>query len=303
MIPAPRSVTIGGLTPAARTAYRCRVSTDPAPGGQTKCGGRNVAFMGELSDIGVADLLYLLAIRRQTGKLTISANGDEVYLYLDDGQVILVTSSNQAVRLGRMLIRLGILDADRLRDALQEQEIAGRDRPLGSILIARGWISDDDLGRCVEEQCIEALARVITADRGVFVYARGITASRRTEIVPLNTDRILLEATRRTDELSTLRGLLPPPTAPLVVGASIDAEADSLTDTEVLVAATLQSGAGSLAELVDQLGMDEITLWRTVISMRERGLLVVGPSNLNPGTDLFRFPALDLDNLPPDRSR
>ena len=74
--------------------------------------------MGELSDIGVADLIYLLAIHRQTGKLTISANGDEVYLYLDDGQLILITSSNQSVRLGRLLIRLGILDADRLRDAL-----------------------------------------------------------------------------------------------------------------------------------------------------------------------------------------
>ena len=42
-----------------------------------------MSFMGELSDIGVADLLYLLALRRQTGKLAVGANGDEVSLYLD----------------------------------------------------------------------------------------------------------------------------------------------------------------------------------------------------------------------------
>ena len=57
--------------------------------------------------------------------------------------------------------------------------------------------------------------------------------------------------------------------------------------------------------------MDEITLWRTVISMRERGLLVVGTSTLNPGTDLLHFPTFDLradgdptlDDRPPDRLR
>jgi hypothetical protein len=41
-----------------------------------------MAFMGELSDIGVADLLYLLALGRQSGKLSIAANGEEVGLFI-----------------------------------------------------------------------------------------------------------------------------------------------------------------------------------------------------------------------------
>lgn len=259
--------------------------------------------MGELSDIGVADLLYLLAVRRQTGKLTINANADEVNLYLDDGHLLLVTSSNLALRLGRTLLRLGMIDGQQLQEVLQDQETAGRSRPLGHILLSRGWVTPEQLARCVEEQCIEALARVIAADRGIFIYSSGVQPPPRTEVVPLNADRILLEATRRTDELGTLRSLLPAPTAPLVVSSRIDEVADSLSDGEVLIAATLLAGAGSLAELTEKASLDEMTLWRTVISMRERGLLLAGQENAVSGTAPLPANGLGREPEPPAAPR
>jgi hypothetical protein len=235
-----------------------------------------VSFMGELSDIGVADLLYLLALRRQTGKLSISTQGDEAVLYLDKGQLSFISSTNMGLRLGRMLLRLGYLNADQLREALREQEATGRDQGLGTILIARGWITETELAHCVEEQCVEILARVIAADHGMFVYQRSAAPPKRTEIVPLNSDRILVEATRRTDELMALRGQLPDPSTPLMLSPRIDEVADKLSETEVFVAATLQAGAASLAEVAGSVVMEEPVLWRTIISLRERGLLLVG---------------------------
>lgn len=238
-----------------------------------------MSFMGELSDIGVADLLYLLALRRQTGKLSISTQGDEATLFLDKGQLSFISSSNMGFRLGRMLLRLGYLDAEQLREALREQEATGRGQGLGTILIARGWITEGELARCVEEQCVEILARVIAADRGMFAYQRSANPPKRTENVPLNSDRILLEATRRTDELMALRGLLPDPSTPLMLSPKIDEVADKLTEAEVFVAATLQAGAASLAEVASSVVMEESALWRTIIALRERGLLLVGLRN------------------------
>jgi len=52
-----------------------------------------MSFMGEINDIGVADLLYLLALRQQSGRLSVVANGDEVSLYIEHGKMVLVTSS------------------------------------------------------------------------------------------------------------------------------------------------------------------------------------------------------------------
>src|SRR5262245_55129756 len=171
--------------------------------------------MGELSDVGVADLLYLLALRRQTGKLSISTHGDEASLFLDRGQLSFVSSTNMGLRLGRMLIRLGFIEVDQLRTALKAQEAAGRGRGLGTILIERGLSTEAELARCVQEQCGEILARVIAAEQGMFIFQQSDSLPKRTENVPLNSDRIVLEATHRTDELMTLRSLLPDPEAPL----------------------------------------------------------------------------------------
>lgn len=50
------------------------------------------------------------------------------------------------------------------------------------------------------------------------------------------------------------------------------------SDTEVLAAVTLASGAASLTELVEWIAMVEPSLWRTEIPQRDRRLLVAGKS-------------------------
>ena len=238
-----------------------------------------MSFMGELRDIGVADLLYLLALRRQTGRLAVSSNGEEVSLYLERGQLVLVTSSNAGLRLGRMLIRLGILDNDRLREALQTQEQFARGQPLGRVLLAYDFVTEEQLSACVEEQCVEILARVISASGGIFAYHRDSTVPPGTMIIPLNADRIVLEATRRSDEVSTMRSLLPREQAPLMLSDTIDEVAETLTDQEVYLAATLQPGPISIREIASMGLMDELELWRTVLSLRERGHIIVGATD------------------------
>ena len=239
-----------------------------------------MSFMGEISDIGVADLLYLLALRQQSGRLSIVANGDEVSLFVEHGKMVLVTSSKMALRLGRMLVRLEFLTNDRLREALRYQEQHGGGRPLGKILIDGGFITEGQLRQCVEEQCIEVLARVIAAEAGIFVFHRDARVSPKTEIVPLNSDRILLEATRRTDEISSLRSALPDEDAPLMLGPTIDNDADRMTDNEVLVASLLYEKPTSLRELTVRVPFDDVTLWRTVLQMRERGWIIAGRSDV-----------------------
>jgi hypothetical protein len=229
--------------------------------------------MGELSDIGVADLLYLLALRRQTGKLAVSSGGEEVSLYLDRGQLILVTSTNPKLRLGRMLVSLGTLDSSLLKEALQLQEQRSRGLPLGRLLLQYGYISERQLSECVEEQCVQILSRVIAAEQGVFVFYLDATVPQGTEIVPLNADRIVLESTRRTDEVVRLRMAIPGGDSPILLNSTIDQMADTLTDQEVDIAAAIHSGAFTVGDIRASTGFDEITLLRTLLDMRQRGLI------------------------------
>jgi hypothetical protein len=247
-----------------------------------------MSFMGEISDIGVADLLYLLALRQQSGRLSVVANGDEVSLFFDQGRMVMVSSSNMSLRLGRMLVRLEFLTNDRLREALRFQEQCGDGRPLGTILIDGGYITESQLHQCVEEQCIEVLARIIAAEAGIFVFHRDDRVSPKAEIVPLNSDRILLEATRRTDEFLALRAMLPDAVAPLLLGPSIDNDADEMSDIEVTVASALYERVSNLRDLTERLPFDDATLWRTVLHMRERGWIVVGQRELTFAETAFQ---------------
>jgi hypothetical protein len=236
-----------------------------------------VSTMGELSDIGISDLIDLFSRRQQTGRLTIKADGRSVDLYLADGRLVLVTSSDLTLRLGRMLIRRGVINAQQLLDVLHQQAETGRPRPLGSILLSRGLVTEQDLARCIEEQSVEVMARVIAARHGIFHYLDGVAAPPHIELVPLQADRILQEATRRIEELHALRAELPAPTAPLFLAPGSTGSLDGLPEPQAGVAKMLRGGVGSLAELAESLPLDELTLGRAVLDLRDRGLLKAGP--------------------------
>jgi hypothetical protein len=234
-----------------------------------------VAFMGETAVVGLAELLSVLAHRRHAGRLTIISEGEEAQIFLDDGKVILVSSSNHALRLGRILLRLGILSSDRLDSALREQDVQGRRQPLGQILVDAGAVTAEDLARAAEEQCIEALTRVIVSKHGTFMFNRDVKPLAKQGLVALNTDRIVLEASRRADEMVTLRSLLPPASARLSVGRKRENDlVGDLTSLERQVFDALSTAGGTLDDLSQRVSAEEVSLWRTVVSLRERGLIV-----------------------------
>ena len=243
-----------------------------------------MAFMGETEEIGVAELLSVLARRKHSGRLSITAEGEEVQIFLEHGKVILVSSSNHALRLGRVLVRLGMVSSQQLDAAIREQDLPGSGRPLGQILVDAGWITREQLATAAQEQCVEALTRVIIGKHGTFMFTRDAKPVTKQGLVALNTDRIVLEASRRADEMMTLRGLLPAPTAHLsVVRDKVETTADAeITQLERHVMMALNSGTGTLADLLQRVSVDEASLWRTVISLRDRGLIVARGATATP---------------------
>ena len=234
-----------------------------------------MAFMGETAEVGLAELLSVLAHRQHTGRLTIISEGEEAQIFLDDGKVILISSSNLALRLGRILLRLGILTIDQLENALRAQDSQIGRRPLGQILLDAGAVSSEGLARAAEEQCIEALTRVMVSKHGTFMFNRDVKPVAKQGLVTLNTDRIVLEASRRADEMVTLRSLLPGPgTALFAARKQVRLVGDQLTLLERQVLDSLSLAPGTLDDLGLRVPVEEVSLWRTVVSLRERGLIV-----------------------------
>lgn len=240
-----------------------------------------MSTIGELSDIGVGDLIDLLTRRGRTGRLAVKTGGQEVHLYFEQGRLVMVSSTDITLRLGRMLIRQGLLDTPRLLEALHAQAESGNKKPLGAILIERGWITEPDLVRCVEEQSIEAMARAVTEQPGIFVFDAGTLRPPHVEVVPLDANLLLRAAQERTDAIRLLKEQLPPPSAPLFLNTGMDDMAQALDEMgapEAMVASVLRTGAKSYSELSFHLALDELTLGVAVLTMLERGVVLTSQS-------------------------
>lgn len=240
-----------------------------------------VSTIGELSDIGVADLIEVLTRRQRTGRLTVKTGGQEVHLYFENGRLALVSSTDITLRLGRMLIRQGLLDTPRLLEALHAQAESGDKKSLGAILIERDWVTEFDLARCIEEQSIDALARTVGDEPGLFVFEAGARRPAHVEAAALDPETLLTAAQERVKSLNLLRDQLPADDVPLFLTPGtieLSRISDELGPPEAMVVGLLKTGAKSHAELRFQLALDELTLGVSVLTLIQSGLVVTAPA-------------------------
>jgi Domain of unknown function (DUF4388) len=232
-----------------------------------------MSTIGELSDFGAADLIELLGRGRRSGKLIIKIDGKEVHLTFQNGQIVQVSSTDITLRLGRMLVRQGLLNSAQLLAALHDQASTRGPKPLGQILVERGWITQKDIVACVEEQSIEVMARALGDEPGMFVFESGVNPFLPAEPIALDPVTLLAAASERVRSLRLIRSQLPVPTTTLRLRpASLDSAPVIHTNVpEEMVIAALGAGARTLEDLRYHVSLDEMSLSTAVLSLIERG--------------------------------
>ena len=235
-----------------------------------------MATIGELSDFSVADLLTMISGRKRSGRLVVKTGGDEVTLYFEDGSLVRVTSGDIALRIGRMLVRQGLIDTPRLLEALHLQAERGRDAPIGEVLMRKGWITESDLQHCLEEQSIEVLSRVMSSGPGLFTFEAGLKVDGGAEITPLEPMALLKIAEERTAALATLQEQLPNHLTPIFLNLPATALAEvqlSFGAPEGIVLNVLRTGPKTYPELSAHSALDDLTLGVAVITLLEEGVI------------------------------
>jgi hypothetical protein len=237
---------------------------------------------GSLGWFSVVATLEALGLRRRTGKIQVVADGDVYGVHVDAGRIILASSSNQALRLGLLLLRRGLIEPLYLQDVLRGRRPMAERQALGRTLVLEGAITRADLATGVEEQCVEVISRILEYDTATFLFAGDDPIVNGIEIIPLDTDHLLHQATIRQHERMASRAmdlLLPPPAVRLKLAVQLALVSVKLTDPELLVALAVDRGTSTLDGLAVTVPLDRLTLRRTVIGLMERGYLVVATSD------------------------
>ncbi len=169
------------------------------------------ALSGDLGQVGVAEVLQLLALQRQSGLLTVEHKASSISIAFKDGAVRLVTGENvgRELLLGRILVREKLIEARELELFLANRQ--GTRRRLGTQVVKLGYLSQEDLRRALERQSSELVYELLRWSGGLFEFYR--LAQLPDEVLEfdfgITIDALLMEGFRRVDEWGLIESMLP----------------------------------------------------------------------------------------------
>lgn len=110
-----------------------------------------MSLVGRLEDLGLGEILQIVALSGKSGILHIKSQKREGRIYFYKGKVVTAYSDSYRVNLGELLIHKGYVTPDILKQALQYQQTSDKKYKLGWILINNFNIPKEKIEECVTE--------------------------------------------------------------------------------------------------------------------------------------------------------
>ncbi|WP_136515369.1 response regulator [Geomonas edaphica] len=198
-----------------------------------------MSFEGDLEHLPLVDVIQLLHQTGKTGTLTLKSSKGESQLVFRDGFIVSANHVNNSIRIGQVMIDMGLLSREALEQALKEQQRAGSERkPIIQMLIEEGIVETQAAYQGLEALIEMTIVDVLTWTKGTFCLdVNEIVVSDDYRYFPekantqihMNTQSILMDALRIYDERKRDGTLTPesifgaPPVAESQSGSGISA--------------------------------------------------------------------------------
>ena len=229
-----------------------------------------MSLKGNLESFHCATILQLLCSESKTGVVQLKNGPYEIKIIFKQGNIIYAQEMGKKDRLSQTLVKNGIISSEQLQECLSKAR--EKNIPLGSYLVNKGYISRETLVRFVSVQVEEILYAPFLWKKGTFEYKSvgfnldGMIA------VNLNVMKIILEGSRRIDEMSIVRKLIP--SDELIFKASAKGGRGSLklnsNEWRIL---SLNDGVRTVREVIHKSGYDEFAVYRLLNSLNASGLI------------------------------
>ncbi|MDQ3388180.1 MAG: DUF4388 domain-containing protein, partial [Gemmatimonadota bacterium] len=228
-----------------------------------------MAIKGSLKEASLPDVLQLLAMGQKTGCLSVTDRANFGYIYFDRGRITYASIVNRRDRLGDLLVKNGLIVADELVGAIEEQ---GR-RPevrLGEILIGRGAITREQLEQYIRIQIEEAVYFLFTWSRGSFYFEAEQRPAEGAMLVSINPENLLLEGARRIDEWSLIEKKVSSLDLIFALDASHPIDEVALVEEQRKIL-PLVDGKRTVQEIIDDSGLVEFDVGKALYGLIQAG--------------------------------
>jgi hypothetical protein len=169
-----------------------------------------MAFTGDLEHLPIVDVIQLMNSTRKSGVLIVRGRKGESQLVFKDGFIVSANHLNNSVRVGDVLINMGVVSLLQVEQGLERQRSDGDKRkPLAITLIEMDIVREEDAHKALQQLIEMTIVEILTWKRGKFTLDHlkdNIDCNffyypeKMNHEVNINTQSILMDALRIFDE-------------------------------------------------------------------------------------------------------
>ena len=236
-----------------------------------------MALEGTLKDFNLPDIFQLIGYQRKTGLLTLTRDGEQITVSLQDGNVVWASPGDEALdeMVGRALVKHGLISQGVAEGLLRKR----RETHQGLIylLLKHGNVQPLEVQRVVEVKVREVLYRVFRWRDGRYQFtALPKLDLTHGQIDPMSAENVLMEAVRQIDEWPLIQRQLP--SLDLKVskeeGQAGAVDVEKLTPAERAVL-ELADGRSTAREIAEASGLGEFDAAKAIADLLASGVLML----------------------------
>lgn len=167
-----------------------------------------MALKGNLRDFTATQLFNLINLARKTGALTVTRDGASARLYFRDGKLIHASLGGGNGHLADILLKAGKITPEQCRAVLSRAQVKS-DKELGLLLMGSGYTSQEEILQAVRDHMLGVVYQFFTWTEGEFRFDANVQPPEDAITVRMDLENVILEGSRRMQELERLRDELP----------------------------------------------------------------------------------------------
>ncbi len=169
---------------------------------------KSAGIKGNLASFRIVEVMQMLSMQRQTGRLAIRLSAEEIAIYFRDGAVVFSSGSGSDAKAGMdtLLRKSCHVDDDSLQHAMSIAGMTGE--PVDKVLIREKLLNVITYADCLRRHTESFVYKVMAWKEGDFSFEN---APPPVFAVPLQikVDDLLLEGARRSDEWTLIQQKIP----------------------------------------------------------------------------------------------
>lgn len=236
-----------------------------------------MSLKGNLDTFLLHSILQLLHNDRKTGVFQANRGDEEVKIYFYEGDIIYAMGPKKENRLGSLLLKRDLISISELQECLlgaQEKKQA-----LGKYLVENNKISVEILKQLLQKQTENIIYNLFLWEKGDFEYRDARLKMDGIINIQLNVIKVILEASRRIDEMEIFKKQIPTDKIILKIGNRMEEKGKiKFTPTELRMLMFV-NGKRTVREIFNESGFDgfaahdEFNAYKTIYSLISSGTI------------------------------